>query len=223
VPLSPPVEWFENPALEELTPLTITEDGRIYGHAWTWDTCHLSFLDVCVLAPRSETENAYFHLGEIECEDGERLAVGKITLDTGHAGPRASRTQAAAHYDDTGTVAAHVRCGEDEFGGWVAGAINPGLSEEKLRVLRGAVLSGDWRAVQKSDGTSNLELVALLAVNVPGFPVPRQPKALVASSGGLRQVLALTAAGMVVERTEEEELHAIADIAQQAGDCGCEA
>lgn len=209
-PLHPPAEWFEDPGLTELTPLTITDDGRIYGHAWSWETCHISFPDACVLAPHSRAENAYFHLGEIECEDGKRLSVGKVTIDAPHAGQRLGRADATAHYDHTGTVAAHVRCGEDEFGGWVAGAIHPDLPDETLRLLRGSALSGDWRSVN-----GNLELVALLAVNVPGFPVPR-PRVLVASGDEGQEVLSLTAAGVVLERTDEEEIADIEALALEA-------
>ena len=56
-----------------------------------------------------------------------------------------------------------------------------------LRALRASPLSGDWRAA-----AGGLEMVAVLAVNTPGFPVPR-PAALVASGA----VVSLTAAGMV--------------------------
>jgi hypothetical protein len=38
-----------------------------------------------------------------------------------------------------------------------------------VRELRAAPLSGDWRDVRGD----NLELIAALAVNSPGFPVPR--------------------------------------------------
>jgi hypothetical protein len=206
-PERPPVEWFDDPELEELTPMTITDDGRIFGHAWAWDTCHLSF-DSCVVAPRSLTDYAYFQLGEVECEGGERPSVGKVTLDTGHAGQRLSRAEATRHYDDTGTVAAYVAFGEDEFGGWFAGAIAPDLDEAKLRILRGAAISGDWRGVE-----GNLELIALLAVNVPGFPVPRQ-RELVASGDyedGQPEVLSLTAAGIIgLTRAEEDEIRDLA-------------
>jgi hypothetical protein len=208
-PVTPPAEWFQNPELTELTPMTITPDGRVYGHAWEWETCHLSF-DGCVTAPHSETEYAYFRLGEIECEDGEQLAVGKITLDTAHAGQRLSRQQATRHYDHTGTVVAHVNFGEDEFGGWFAGAISPELSEEKLRLLRGATVSGDWRGV---DG--NLELIALLAVNVPGFPVPRQ-HALGVSDGENAEVVTLTAAGILLEGISAEQEAEIRELTAQA-------
>jgi hypothetical protein len=190
-PVSPPAEWFSDPEFTEPTPMTVTDEGHIFGHAWQWNTCHLSF-DQCVTAPKSETNYAYYMLGEIACDDGERLAVGKITMDTGHAGTRLSRVDATAHYDNTGTVAAHVQFGEDEFGGWFSGAISPELSEEKVRLLRGATVSGDWRGV---DG--NLELVGLLACNVPGFPVPRSLQASVVVVNDEPVIQALVAAGIV--------------------------
>jgi hypothetical protein len=197
-PVSPPAEWFANPEFDEVTPLTITDDGQIFGHAWQWDTCHLSF-EQCVTAPHSNTNYAYYLLGEIECDEGEHLAVGKITLDSAHAGTRLSRQDATSHYDNTGTVAAHVSFGEDEHGGWFAGAINPELSEEKLRILRGSTVSGDWRGV---DG--NLELVALLSVNVPGFPVPRSLRASFEQVDDEPVAVALVAAGIVAPTVEDE-------------------
>lgn len=211
-PVRPPAEWFEDPELVELTPLTVTDDGRIFGHAWAWDTCHIGIPDVCTVAPHSRTGNAYFHLKEVECEDGERIPCGTVTLETGHADRRLARVAATAHYDDTGLAVADVRCGEDEFGGWVAGALRPDVDAERARDLRGAVLSGDWRNV---DG--NLELVALLAVNVPGFPVPR-PRALVAAGDDGAEVLALVAAGTVIgeEHLDADDLAKIRQLGEEA-------
>ena len=166
-PEVPPAIWFDDPDLPEPTPLTLTDDGRIFGHAAVWDVCHIGFANDCVLAPRTQADYAYFHLGEIVVDDGS-LACGSITLGTGHASLRLKREQAVEHYDDSGTAIADVRVGEDEHGIWVAGALRPDASLERVRELRASKLSGDWRNV---DG--NLELVALLAVNVPGFPVPR--------------------------------------------------
>lgn len=182
-PIQPPSEWFEDPGFEELTALTVDEQGHVFGHAASWDTCHIGIPGVCTTAPTSETDYAFFHLKEVECDDGARVPVGTVTLDTGHANERLRRADATAHYDHTGTAAADVRVGEDEFGIWVSGALRPDMDAERVRDLRAATLSGDWRNV---DG--NLELVALLAVNVPGFPVPRTPSGMVA---------ALVAAGVV--------------------------
>ncbi len=187
-PVAPPVEWFENPEFEVLTPLTITDDGRVFGHAWQWETCHLSF-DKCVTAPHSETEYAYFQTGEVACDGGERLQVGRVTYDTGHANVRLSRLDAVRHYDDTGTVAALVQFGEDEHGGWFAGAVVADMPDEDLQRIRACGVSGDWRGI---DG--NLELVALLSVPVGGFPVPR---GAITAAGDEAEPLALVAAGIV--------------------------
>jgi hypothetical protein len=75
--------------------------------------------------------------------------------------------------------------GNDAHGIWVAGAIRPGADPLKVYELQAAgQVSGDWRRIG-----GQLRLVGLLAVNVPGFPVPRmrarvasgQPQALVAA------------------------------------------
>lgn len=193
-PETPPAEWFADPEFDELTPLTVDEDGRIFGHAAAWDTCHIGIPGVCTTAPESHSDYAYFHLKEVVCDDGSRIACGTITLDTNHAGRNAGRVDAAAHYDNTGTQAADIVVGEDEHGIWFAGALRADVDAGKARKLRGSVLSGDWR-----DVNGNLELVGLLAVNVPGFPVPRT-RALVASGENHEaKVLSLIAAGVHVD------------------------
>lgn len=165
---APPAAWFTDPGLDGPTPLTITADGRIFGHGAVFGTCHTGFGDACVTPPR-ESEHSYFRQGEIVTAEGERIAVGQITLGTGHAPTFGINPQKAVeHYDNTGTVVADVVSGEDEYGIWVSGALRPGLSAARLRELRGAKLSGDWRRIG-----GNLRLVAFLAVNTPGFPVPR--------------------------------------------------
>lgn len=164
----PPREWFEDPKLEHVTPLTVTDDGRVFGHGADWETCHTAFPGVCTSAPR-EGDHVYFRLGEVVCADGERVPVGHITLGTGHAPTRGvTSSQAAEHYDNTGTVVAVVASGEDDHGIWVAGAVRPGTSEQRIQELRAAPLSGDWRRIG-----GRLRLVAFLAVVRPGFPVPR--------------------------------------------------
>jgi hypothetical protein len=191
-PLLPPAEWFQDPRLDGPTPLTITDDGRVFGHAATWNVCHIAFPGDCVTAPRSPSGYRFFHLGEVETVEGEKVACGQITLGTGHAPLRLASTAAAEHYDNTGTCAVDVRCGDDRHGIWVAGALRPDISAERARELRGAKLSGDWRGVN-----GQRELVGLLAVNVPGFPVPRL-EARVASG----EMVALVAAGMVADEPQ---------------------
>jgi hypothetical protein len=36
IPLTPPASWFENPKLQGPTPLTLDDDGRVYGHIAAW-------------------------------------------------------------------------------------------------------------------------------------------------------------------------------------------
>lgn len=186
IPVTPPAEWFASPSLDGPTALTITPEGRVFGHLALWGTCHTGKAG-CVTPPHSRSDYRYFHLGEIETACGSLIPCGQITIDTGHAGLHLGATAAVAHYDNTGTVVADVRAGEDVFGIWVSGAVRPGLSKSTLRKLRAAKLSGDWR-----DFMGSLEMIAALETNVPGFPVPR-PAARIAS--GAR--VALVAAGIV--------------------------
>ena len=189
-PEMPPADWFENPRLTEPTPIAVQPDGRVFGHLATWDSCHIAHPDFCTSPPRSSSGYAYFHTGSVVCEDGSEVGVGHLTLNTTHAKQTAKAMATIHHYENTGLAAADVRAGEDEWGIWVAGAVRPGLSEKKMRALRAAPLSGDWRRIQ-----GNLELVAALAVNVPGFPIPR-PQGLTA--GG--HTVSLVASGMVPPR-----------------------
>lgn len=182
-----PASAFADPQLTGPTPLTITDSGEIYGHLAIWGTCHIGYADVCVTPPRSETNYALFHLGEVITDAGP-VPVGKITMSTGHADPRAAVRPATDHYDNTGTVAAAIHAGEDQFGIWVAGILVEEVTPAQIEKLRMSPLSGDWRRVN-----NNLELVAALAVNTPGFPVVRT----VAASGAAGQQLSLVAAGIV--------------------------
>ena len=193
----PPKAWFEDPELSAKTPLTVNTEGRVYGHLAAWNECHRDVgMKSCVLAPKSQKNYDPFHLGTVFTAEGEAVRVGKIVMDTRHAGINLGYRAAAVHYDDTGDEVAVVRAGEDEYGIWVAGAVVPEADARKVAKLRRSPLSGDWRAV---DG--NLELTAALAVNVPAFPV-------FAMDGDER--LALVAAGTVITDPdiEFEELDA---------------
>lgn len=187
IPAEPPEAWFADPHLTEPTAIHVTRDGRVFGHLAVWGTCHIGLPGRCVEPPRSPSNYAYFRTGAVYTAEGTQVAVGHITLGTGHAGPAASARAAAEHYDNTGTVVVDVAAGEDAHGIWVAGAVRPGTSPEDIRALRAAPLSGDWRTIG-----GNLELVGALAVNVPGFPVPR-PRGKIAAD----EMVTLVAAGVV--------------------------
>lgn len=180
----PPAVWFTDPKLSLPTPITVTDDGRIYGHAAQWGSCHIGQEGVCVQPPH-ENAHPYYRTGEVACDDGSRVAVGQITVGTGHAPLNLGASPAAEHYDNTGAAVADVAVGNDAHGIWVAGAIRPGADPLKVYELQAAgQVSGDWRRIG-----GELRLVGLLAVNVPGFPVPKmrarvasgQPQALLAA------------------------------------------
>lgn len=181
-PARPPTEWFSNPKLREPTPLTISNDGRVYGHIATWRQSHIGMAGG-VRPPKSRSNYAFFATGVLETAEGNMVNVGQITLAGGHAPLEASVAEAVAHYDNTQSAVMDVAIGEDRIGVWAAGALRPDIDEVRLRSIRASSVSGDWRPIN-----GGLELVAVCAVNVPGFPIPR---ARVASG----QTVALVAAG----------------------------
>jgi hypothetical protein len=177
-PIVPPSEWFSNPHLTAPTPLTVTDEGRIFGHLAVWGQCHIGHTNRCVEPPASITNYAHFLTGEILCDDGKRFPVGQITMNGNHAPHSYGAQDTSAHYDNTALAAADVTSGEDQFGIWVSGSIRPDLHPNQIRGLMASDVSGDWRRIG-----GNLELVAVLAVNVPGFPKirVRELEGLVAS------------------------------------------
>ena len=187
-----PADAFADPRLDGPTALTVTDDGRVYGHLAAWGTEHLSRPGIT--PPRSATGYALFHTSTVRADTG-RLSVGRLTVGTGHADARASAHSTAEHYDNTGAAWAFVRAGEDQHGTWVAGVVNPDADPKDVRAGASAPLSGDWRNVG-----GNLELVAALSVNVGGFPVPRS---YAATSGA---ELSLVASGVVRPRRRADEL-----------------
>jgi hypothetical protein len=162
----PPLEWFQAPPLTAATPATM-EDDHYFGHLATWGTCHVGVEGACTEAPHSNHDYAYFRTGELMTAGGP-VPVGQITVDTGHAARDLGPHATIAHYDDTGTVVADVAAGEDDYGIWFNGMLRPGITDIQRHALRAGALSGDWRRIG-----GNLELVAALVVNVPGFPIPR--------------------------------------------------
>lgn len=198
IPTSPPRAWFDyDPDLfrryreqsdaDEFGSVRVTDDGRVYGYLAAWGVCHTGYHGECVTTPRSSSNYGHFRTGYVVCDDGSEVTTGPISLGGGHADLRLSGAGAVEHYDSTSTAVADVAVGEDDFGVWFTGALRPGVTDEQIRTLRGSALSGDWRPVG-----SSLELVAALAVNAPGFPVPRARVA----SGRLQALVAAGAAGV---------------------------
>ena len=199
IPMHPSADWFENPKLKKATPLTILDDGRVFGHIAAWHVDHIG-MNFGTKPPRSRSKYSYFHTGIVKTNEGTDVPVGQLTLAGGHAGLDADAAAAAKHYDDTASAFADVHAGEDAYGIWVAGALRPGTTPDMIRAARASAPSGDWRPIKGS-----LELVAVCQVNVPGFPIAR---ARVASG----QVMALVAAGSsVLAQMKSDPLKELSD------------
>jgi hypothetical protein len=183
-PLAPKDEWYADPKLTKPTPITVEDDGRVYGHIAPWGVTHIGMAGK-VPPPHSAANYAYFTTGALKTASGKQVNVGQITLTGGHASRYASAEQAVKHYDDTSSAVVDVAAGEDRYGIWVAGSVRPSVTPEQIRAFRASAVSGDWR-----DVNGHLELVAVCAVNVPGFMNPRA-EARVASGA----ILSLVAAG----------------------------
>lgn len=198
-PLKPPMEWFFTDEPDFPTPLTVTDDGQVYGHLALWDQCHVGFAG-CERAPRSHTDYEFFHLGVVETEPDElgvdKVAVGRITVGEkggargGHASVVLGRQGAVEHYDNAGCVAAFVRASNGRLGIWLSGAVRSDVPAERIRDLKANPPSGDWR-----DG----ELVGVLSVPVPGFPIPRVEALVASAENGEEQVVTLIASGYTPE------------------------
>jgi hypothetical protein len=193
---APKSDWFENPRLTAPTPITVTADGRVYGHAAIWGTCHVGYRDRCVTPPRSKSNYQYFNTGAVLTADGKTVNVGRLTAGTGHAAIEFGAQPAVQHYDHTGWQSAYVHAGEDEHGVYIAGAVSPNATPEQIATLRASAVSGDWRAIGGA-----LELVGVLAVNTPGFPVPRARAGLVAGAQ-----VSLIASGLCGCENEDAEI-----------------
>jgi hypothetical protein len=203
-PVRPPAEWFTTPEPDQRTPLTITPEGRVYGHIADWTTCHTGFSNQCIRAPKSRTSYAYFHTGATLTADGSEIPVGRLSVGGGHADTTLGLQPAVAHYDDASTAVAEIRATDGKHGIWVSGQVLPEFRGTAMEdALRRHPPSGDWRRV-----AGNLEMIHVLSVNSGGFPVPRMGMAASAATGAGEEMVpvGLVAAGMVV--TPEQAVQA---------------
>lgn len=162
-----PVEPGSDGARPWGIPLTITSDGQLFGHLASYQDCHTGFTDRCLTPPRSNSDYAWFHTGAVETDAG-MVPTGRITVDTDHANRRASAAAAVGHYDSTGHAVADVHVTDGELGPWMTGWVRPWATAQQRYELTAHPPSGDWRPRGGST-----ELIGVLCVNVPGFPLPR--------------------------------------------------
>ena len=163
-----PADAFKPRKLDGLTPITIEQRpgeafARVFGHAASWKSCNRGYRGVCVPPPKNNSGYAQFHLGAVRTDEG-LLSVGKIVQGEGHPDTGTGARIARAYYDRTSKTTALVRATDDKFGIQLAGVLPPGVTPEDATMLLASPPSGDWK-----DG----EMIAVLAVNVPGHVVPR--------------------------------------------------
>ena len=163
-----PADAFKPRKLDQLTPVTIEQRpgepfARVFGHAASWQSCNRGYRGVCVPPPKNKSGYAQFHLGAVRTDAG-LLSVGKIVQGEGHPDTGTGVRIARAYYDRTSKTTALVRAEDDKFGIQLAGIIPPDVTPEEATMLLASPPSGDWK-----DG----EMIAVLAVNVPGHVVPR--------------------------------------------------
>lgn len=185
-PVAPPAEWFDVEEPDGPEPLTIEADGRVHGHLALWDACHVGFmqgaLSECVKPPSSPGGYEAFHLGQMVAAGGEKIAVGKVVYGGPHASLTAGLVRAREHYDRTSSVGAFVRARDGRHGIYLTGAARSDISPEGLRDMRANPPSGDWRRLNGA-----LELVAALAVGIPGYQTPQV--ALTAAGGDVEALI----------------------------------
>ena len=185
VPAYPPAEWFEEPDwIDPGEGLTVTDEGRVAGYFYQAGACLLHDHSACP-AP-SPTGYAPFHQQGVIVEGGERLAVGVIGNVNGHADPHGTVESAQRHYADPDSQMIVCRAGDNEHGGWIAGALVPRLTYGDVALVRACSMSGDWRPMPaswwKAHGVSRAAVAACegydcigpTLVNRPGLPLVRQ-------------------------------------------------
>lgn len=169
-------EAFSRPEPSVLTPMTIVGD-EIYGHLAGWDSCHIG-LPGCAKPFRSATGYSYF----LRAPNDDTLAKGPVTLGGDHASIRAGLGEARDHYAATSLAVADVVIHDGRLGPFASGRLRASITDAQRAALQGSAWSGDWRRVPEG-----MELIAVHAVNTPGYPIFRSrvasgaPMALIAS------------------------------------------
>jgi hypothetical protein len=180
-PVEPPAAWFSDPAFVGPTALTVSKDGEVKGHVAVFGSCHIGFGGGrCTEVPRSYTNYAGFLTASVLTAEGALVKTGQLTVDTVHPDLKLQASDAQSFYAHSGSGAADVAAGEDQFGIWIHGSLRPDCTANQVRALRGSDMSPDWRTIQANGRKYPREMCALLAVNNSGF---KALPALVASAG----------------------------------------
>lgn len=171
LPDLPPAEWYLEPEdAPEIGAITITDEGRIFGYLAPRNVAHRGF-DRKVTVPLGNVDYSRWMNRQTIVDGGHRIAAGAITMDCGHASvhPSIGARAASEHYDNTCSIVATARIGENNKGVWLAGALMADATPGQVARLLACQLSGDWRPHRERPGYR--ELCGVLVVPVPGFPM----------------------------------------------------
>lgn len=165
-----PYEAFNLKATEP-TPVMILDSGQFWGHLALWDIPHRGYAEHGkeFFCPRSRKRYQEFLVGATRTTQGI-IPTGKLVLGGGHADGALSIQRARRWYDENGAGMAEVNIVEDEFGPFMCGWLLPGVDALAADEIFRSPPSGDWRWDKT---VQNYELVGVIGVNVPAFPVPR--------------------------------------------------
>lgn len=165
----PRLVWQTPQRAEEIggwgCPLTVTDDGRVFGHATLDIRCHGGFAE-CITPQALGANMANWLTGDAT---GTGIPTGPITAGTTHGVTADGKIKSHDHLANTGVAVADVTAGKDQHGVWVAGRVRPGISERDLASLKGSSLSLEWHRIG-----AQYRIVGALAVNSPGYLVQRK-------------------------------------------------
>jgi hypothetical protein len=203
IPDLPPAEWFDEPRDEpEIGAITITDEGRIFGYLAPKNVAHRGIRNKRVTVPMGNVDYGIWMNRVTLADDGRgsytRVATGPITMDCGHAAasPRVVGAARREHYDNSCSIVATVRVGENSRGVWISGAVLPDVTPDQVRRMMACQLSGDWGPHREKPGKR--ELAGALLVPVPGFP-KRSNAFMSMKAGQLEHVTVPVRFGRVVE------------------------
>lgn len=206
IPDLPPAEWFSEPIDEpEIGAITVTDEGRFFGYLAPKNVAHRGIRDKRVTVPMGNVDYGVWMNRVTIADDGRggftRVATGPITMDCGHAtaSPRVVGAARREHYDNSCSIVATVRVGENSRGVWIAGAVLPDVTPDQIRRMMACQLSGDWGPHREKPGKR--ELAGALLVPVPGFP-KRSNAFMSMKAGQLDRVTVPLRFGWTVERAQ---------------------
>lgn len=163
-------KFFGDPQFTEHTPLTIDENGHVYGHVRQHGTCYQygggkGNGGFCLEPPDSACGYAKFEQHRAKLDDGRTIHVGALTFGDGHTSA-GSLMASQKHYNDVSSIAAKVNAGTDIFGVWVNGQVTSAYEDQAYDLLL-SPMSGHWEP--DADNNGHLEMIAVHIVVTPGY------------------------------------------------------